>query len=96
MSVQLLDSADRVRRVVSPGIALKRKSALGQFMTPSPVARFMASLLPQARSLPALYSKSQLARSRAHLLIVGPREHCLFCKVGLNAYEAGLGPADYT
>jgi len=43
---QLLDHADAVRRQLSPQLALKRKSALGQFMTPSPVARFMASLFP--------------------------------------------------
>jgi tRNA1(Val) A37 N6-methylase TrmN6 len=46
MPIQLLDYADSVRRVITPGIALKRKSALGQFMTPAPVARFMASLFP--------------------------------------------------
>ncbi len=45
-SIQLLDHADSLRRAVAPGIALKRKSALGQFMTPAPVARFMASLFP--------------------------------------------------
>jgi hypothetical protein len=46
MSIQLLSHADSVRREVAPGIALKRKSALGQFLTPAPVARFMASLFP--------------------------------------------------
>jgi len=46
MPIQLLDHADSIRRAVAPGIALKRKSALGQFMTPAPVARFMASLFP--------------------------------------------------
>lgn len=46
MAIQLLDHADNVRRAVTPGIAPKRKSALGQFMTPAPVARFMASLFP--------------------------------------------------
>ncbi len=44
--IQLLDHADSLRRAVAPGIALKRKSALGQFMTPASVARFMASLFP--------------------------------------------------
>ena len=44
--IQLLDHADRLRRAIAPGIALKRKSTLGQFMTPAPVARFMASLFP--------------------------------------------------
>jgi hypothetical protein len=46
MSIQLLDHADSIRRVVAPRIAVGRKSALGQFMTPAPVARFMASLFP--------------------------------------------------
>jgi adenine-specific DNA-methyltransferase len=46
MGIQLLNHADAVRRELAPGIALKRKSALGQFMTPAPVARFMASLFP--------------------------------------------------
>jgi adenine-specific DNA-methyltransferase len=46
MSIQQLDHADALRREVSPRLALKRKSALGQFMTPSPVARFMAALFP--------------------------------------------------
>jgi adenine-specific DNA-methyltransferase len=46
LGTQLLDHADAVRREVSPSLVLKRKSALGQFMTPSIVARFMASLFP--------------------------------------------------
>ena len=46
MPIQLLEQADSIRRAITPGIALKRKSALGQFMTPAPVARFMASLFP--------------------------------------------------
>jgi len=46
MPIQLLERADSVRRTIAPGIALERKSALGQFMTPAPVARFMASLFP--------------------------------------------------
>lgn len=46
MSIQLLNHADNVRLEIAPGIALKRKSALGQFFTPAPVARFMASLFP--------------------------------------------------
>lgn len=46
LAIQLLDHADNVRRKVAPRIALKRKSQLGQFMTPSRVARFMASLFP--------------------------------------------------
>lgn len=46
MPIQLLDYADSLRRTIAPGTALRQKSALGQFMTPAPVARFMASLFP--------------------------------------------------
>jgi adenine-specific DNA-methyltransferase len=46
LATQLLDHAEALRRKVAPGLAVKRKSALGQFMTPAPVARFMASLFP--------------------------------------------------
>ena len=46
MAIHLLEHADSVRREVAPGIAAGRKSALGQFMTPAPVARFMASMFP--------------------------------------------------
>ena len=41
-----LDIADSVRRQVAPRIGQRRKAALGQFMTPSSVARFMAGLFP--------------------------------------------------
>ena len=41
-----LDTADSVRRKVAPRIAQKRKSELGQFMTPSSVASFMAGMFP--------------------------------------------------
>lgn len=44
--LQQLDAADRVRRKISPQIVPKRKAQLGQFMTPSSVARFMASMFP--------------------------------------------------
>jgi len=43
---QHLDTAEAVRRRVAPGIAQKHKSKFGQFLTPSSVARFMASLFP--------------------------------------------------
>ena len=43
-TIARLPEADAVRRRVSPCIAPERKSALGQFMTPSSIARFMASL----------------------------------------------------
>ncbi|MCX6594817.1 MAG: Eco57I restriction-modification methylase domain-containing protein [Acidobacteria bacterium] len=46
MAVQLLEHTDRLRRSVAPALPAARKSALGQFMTPAPVARFMASIFP--------------------------------------------------
>lgn len=46
LKIQLLDDADNLRRAIAPHITPKRKSQLGQFMTPSRVARFMASLFP--------------------------------------------------
>jgi len=44
--LQQLDSADSVRREVAPRTTQKHKAEFGQFMTPSSVARFMASLFP--------------------------------------------------
>jgi tRNA1(Val) A37 N6-methylase TrmN6 len=46
MAIQLLDHAETLRRNFGPHIATKRKAYFGQFMTPSTVARFMASLFP--------------------------------------------------
>ena len=43
---QQLDTADSVRRVVAPRTTKTHKAEFGQFMTPSSVARFMASLFP--------------------------------------------------
>jgi len=43
---QQLETADSVRREVAPRTAQKHKAEFGQFMTPSSVARFMASLFP--------------------------------------------------
>ncbi|MBZ0069796.1 MAG: Eco57I restriction-modification methylase domain-containing protein [Thiobacillus sp.] len=42
----MLQVVDNVRKEVSPRITQKRKAEFGQFMTPSSVARFMASLFP--------------------------------------------------
>lgn len=42
----MLEHVDGVRREVAPRITQKRKAEFGQFMTPSSVARFMASLFP--------------------------------------------------
>ncbi|BBJ23049.1 Eco57I restriction-modification methylase domain-containing protein [Candidatus Nitrotoga sp. AM1P] len=44
--LQLLEHADNVRRKVAPLTAQKHKAEFGQFLTPSSVARFMASLFP--------------------------------------------------
>lgn len=46
--LQQLDAVDNLRREVAPLIEQKRKAELGQFMTPSSVARFMASLFPSS------------------------------------------------
>lgn len=46
LKTRLLDHADRLRRDIAPHIAPKRKAQMGQFMTPSSVAHFMASLFP--------------------------------------------------
>ena len=40
------DYAEKSRIDISPKLDLKRKSALGQFMTPLPVASFMAAMFP--------------------------------------------------
>lgn len=42
----LLAYAEETWLVVSPKLNVKRKSALGQFMTPASVARFMAAMFP--------------------------------------------------
>ncbi len=46
MAIQLFDHATPVRREIATQVTRKRKSELGQFMTPATVARFMASLFP--------------------------------------------------
>jgi tRNA1(Val) A37 N6-methylase TrmN6 len=46
--LQQLDHVETVRRTVTPLIAWKHKAEFGQFMTPSSVARFMASLFPHS------------------------------------------------
>ena len=43
-----LEDIDQIRLAVSKQIPQARKSKLGQFMTPAPIARFMASLFDQA------------------------------------------------
>jgi len=45
--VELLERVDTVRLDVSRRTERKHKSALGQFMTPTGIARFMASLFPR-------------------------------------------------
>ncbi|MDR1462144.1 MAG: Eco57I restriction-modification methylase domain-containing protein [Azoarcus sp.] len=44
--LQQLETAETMRRTVAPRIAQKHKAEFGQFLTPSSVARFMASLFP--------------------------------------------------
>lgn len=43
---QQLETADRVRRKVATKTSQKHKAEFGQFLTPSTIARFMASLFP--------------------------------------------------
>lgn len=88
--VQLLDHADNLRRAVAPGIALKRKSALGQFMTPAPVARFMASLFPPSTLETCVLLDAGAgvgALSCAFLDRWAAGDGLSFCKVEVNAYE---------
>ena len=40
--------ADKVRREISPRLDGKRRAELGQFLTPAPVAEFMAGLFESA------------------------------------------------
>lgn len=47
--LQQLDTVDSVRREVAPRIAQQKKSEFGQFMTPSSIARFMATMFPPAK-----------------------------------------------
>ena len=65
--LQQLDIADSVRREVAPRIAQKHKAEFGQFMTPSRVARFMASLFPPS------------ALKTCHLLDAGAGVGALSC-----------------
>jgi adenine-specific DNA-methyltransferase len=46
MAIELLNQADPLGQKRPQKFASTRKSELGQFMTPTPVARFMASLFP--------------------------------------------------
>lgn len=47
-----MPSAEALRREVAAATPRDRKSALGQFMTPEPVARFMASMFRRAKQGP--------------------------------------------
>ncbi|MBZ9574637.1 class I SAM-dependent methyltransferase [Modicisalibacter sp. MOD 31.J] len=47
--LQLLEHTDEVRRSIAASMDPTRKSALGQFMTPAPVAEFMAEMFPQGK-----------------------------------------------
>lgn len=78
MSVQLMDHADRVGRTVAPEAIARRKSALGQFMTPTAVARFMASMFPPS------------TLETCHLLDAGAGMGALTCAF-LDRWVAGEG-----
>lgn len=44
-----LETADLLRRAISPTLEMKHRTLLGQFMTPAVVARFMASLFKKPK-----------------------------------------------
>jgi adenine-specific DNA-methyltransferase len=86
----LLDQAENVRRQLTPRIGLKQKSELGQFMTPAPVARFMASLFPPSRLQTCLLLDAGAglgALSCAFLDRWAAGEGLEFEKTELEAYE---------
>lgn len=90
LPIQLLDHADSLRRSVAPGIPLKHKSDLGQFMTPAPVARFMASLFaPSVQETCVLLDAGAGigALSCAFLDRWAIGDGFSFRKVEVNAYE---------
>jgi len=74
--LQQLDCADRVRRELGPHLDRKRKSELGQFMTPASVARFMAGMFPPA------------TQSFCRLLYAGAGVGALSCAF-LDRWQAG-------
>jgi adenine-specific DNA-methyltransferase len=78
LPIQLLERADALRREMAPHLPPKQKSALGQFMTPSPVARFMASLFPSA------------TLQTCHLLDAGAGVGALSCAF-LDRWASGEG-----
>jgi len=78
LTIQVLDQAEALRRKVAPHLVPKQKSALGQFMTPSSVARFMASLFPKA------------TLKTCHLLDAGAGVGALSCAF-LDRWAAGEG-----
>ena len=90
LPIQLLDRADAVRQALAPQLAAKQKSALGQFMTPAPVARFMASLFPPANSSTCCLLDAGAgvgALSCAFLDRLASGEDFRFESVAVEAYE---------
>lgn len=74
--LQTLDHADIVRREVAPLTTQTHKAEFGQFMTPSSVARFMASLFPASD------------QARCRLLDAGAGVGALSCAF-LDRWKAG-------
>ncbi len=88
--VQLLAQAENARRVLSGGIGIERRSALGQFMTPANVARFMASLFPPSSLKHCLLLDAGAglgALTCAFLDRWASHEDLSFQKVEVEAYE---------
>lgn len=66
--IQLIDRIDCIRLQIGRELSPKRKSELGQFLTPAPVAKFMASLF-----------SNSLQKSPIHLLDAGAGIGSLSC-----------------
>jgi adenine-specific DNA-methyltransferase len=86
---QPLDHVDTIRKEVGRQISQERKAELGQFMTPTTVARFMAALfapstLQTARLLDAGAGIGSLSGAFLNLLASGNFD---FQRVELTAYE---------
>ncbi len=73
---KMLVKAEAARRNIVPGLIKARQSELGQFMTPSSVASFMASMFPKG------------SRKECHLLDAGAGVGALSCAF-LDRWEAG-------
>ena len=63
----LLDHAEKMRRIVSPKLAVKRKAALEQFISPLPVVTFMKGVFRPNSIIVSRLSGPALTRTRERL-----------------------------